>query len=113
MPDLPGCHGFPVADERAVTSMADGLLLDPSFRLSAVANPSEHLINLCRAAVETERTATSEPYTKERWAAWLKAAEAFQRAVVEEAGREPKQSRLELEQAAKKAVLHPEESSGG
>ncbi|MGW5291441.1 hypothetical protein [Streptomyces bacillaris] len=78
-----------------------------------MAKPSENLINLCRAAVEAQRAATSEPYTQERWAAWLEAAEAFQRAVVEEAGREPKQSRLELEQAAKKAVLHPEESSGG
>ncbi|WP_240676752.1 hypothetical protein [Streptomyces sp. B27] len=73
-----------------------------------MANPSENLINLCRAAVEAERTATSEPYTQERWAAWLETAEAFQRAVVEEAGREPKQSRYELEQAAKKAALHPE-----
>ncbi|MBH0243104.1 hypothetical protein I3W98_10110 [Streptomyces cavourensis] len=88
--------------------MADSPLPDLSFRLPAVAKPSEHLINLCRAAVEAQRAATSEPYTKERWAAWTEAAEAFQRAAVEEAGREPKQSRLELEQAAKKAVLHPE-----
>ncbi|MEU3432416.1 hypothetical protein [Streptomyces sp. NPDC006863] len=71
-------------------------------------NPSENLINLCRAAVEAERKATSEPYTQEGWAAWMKAAETFQAAVTAEAGQEPKQSRLELEQAAKKAVLHPE-----
>ncbi|WP_432008756.1 hypothetical protein [Streptomyces bacillaris] len=73
-----------------------------------MANPSENLIQLCRAAVEAERAATSEPYTKERWAVWMEAAEAFQRAVVAEAAQEPKQSRYKLEQAAKKAVLHPE-----
>ncbi|MFI6140276.1 hypothetical protein ACIBCC_19075 [Streptomyces griseus] len=73
-----------------------------------MAKPSENLIKLCRAAIEAERVATSEPYTQEGWAAWMKAAETFQRAVVEEAKQEPKQSRLELEQAAKKAVLHPE-----
>ncbi|MBT3077678.1 hypothetical protein KMB26_18605 [Streptomyces sp. CYG20] len=88
--------------------MAGARLSVPPFRLPAVANPSEDLINLCRAAVEAQRAATSEPYTQERWAAWMKAAEAFQRAVVEEAEQEPKQSRYELEQAAKKAVLHPE-----
>ncbi|MEU2996946.1 hypothetical protein ABZ684_05115 [Streptomyces sp. NPDC006995] len=73
-----------------------------------MANPSENLIELCRAAVEAERAATSEPYSREGWAAWMKAAETFQAAVTAEAGQEPKQSRLELEQAAKKAVLHPE-----
>ncbi|MGW6578817.1 hypothetical protein ACWF76_05330 [Streptomyces globisporus] len=73
-----------------------------------MANPSDELIKLCRAAVAAERTATSEPYTQEGWAAWMEAAETFQRAVVDEAAQEPKQSRLELEQAAKKAVLHPE-----
>ncbi|CAM5265765.1 hypothetical protein [Streptomyces badius] len=78
-----------------------------------MANPSDELIKLCRAAVEAERVATSEPYTQEGWAAWMKAAETFQAAVTAEAGQEPKQSRLELEQAAKKAVLHPEESSDG
>ncbi|CAH9419452.1 FIG01108091: hypothetical protein [Streptomyces globisporus] len=88
--------------------MADRPLSDPSFRLPAVANPSENLIELCRAAVEAERVATSEPYTQEGWAAWMEAAETFQAAVTAEAGQEPKQSRLGLEQAAKKAVLHPE-----
>ncbi|MGW9245697.1 hypothetical protein [Streptomyces badius] len=78
-----------------------------------MANPSENLINLCRAAVEAERVATAEPYTQEGWAAWMEAAETFQAAVTAEAAQEPKQSRLELEQAAKKAVLHPEESSDG
>ncbi|MER6601238.1 hypothetical protein ACUN3E_37250 [Streptomyces sp. Ju416(a)] len=73
-----------------------------------MAKPSDELIELCRAAVEAERTATSEPYTQEGWAAWMEAAETFQRAVVDEAAQEPKQSRLELEQAAKEAVLHPE-----
>ncbi|MFJ6233462.1 hypothetical protein ACIQH0_05160 [Streptomyces griseus] len=73
-----------------------------------MAKPSENLIELCRAAIEAERTATSEPYTQEGWAAWMEAAKTFQRAVVEEAKQEPKQSRLELEQAAKKAVLYPE-----
>lgn len=73
-----------------------------------MANPSEHLINLCRAAVEAHRVATAVPYTPEGWAPWLEASAAFQAAVTEEAGREPKQSRYELEKAAKKAVLHPE-----
>jgi hypothetical protein len=70
-----------------------------------VAKPSEHLIQLCRAAVEAERQATSQPYSKEGWAPWLDAAAAFQRAVTEEAG---DSDRYALEQAAKKAVLHPE-----
>ncbi|MDQ0791931.1 hypothetical protein [Streptomyces sp. B1I3] len=69
-----------------------------------MANPSDELIQLCRAAVEAEREATSAPYTKEGWAPWLQAAEAFQRAVTEEAG---DGNRFELEQAAKTAVLHP------
>ncbi|MFJ2569003.1 hypothetical protein ACIPJG_25030 [Streptomyces halstedii] len=70
-----------------------------------MANPSENLIELCRAAVEAERKATSKPYSKETWAPWLEAAEAFQRAVTVEAG---DGDRAKLEQAAKKAVLHPE-----
>lgn len=73
-----------------------------------MANPSEHLINLCRASVEAQRAALSQPYTEEGWAPWLEAAETFQAAVTAEANQEPKQSRYELEQAAKKAVLHPE-----
>ncbi|MEW1630886.1 hypothetical protein AB0387_26430 [Streptomyces sp. NPDC089173] len=73
-----------------------------------MANPSEHLINLCRAAVEAHQKATAVPYSKEAWAPWLEASAVFQAAVTEEAGREPKQSRSALEQAAKKAVLHPE-----
>ncbi|MFE0692958.1 hypothetical protein [Streptomyces sp. NPDC058869] len=76
-----------------------------------MAKPSENLIKLCRAAVEAERVATSEPYSREGWAAWMKAAEKFQRAVADEARQEPKQSRLELEQAAKRIVLHPEPTS--
>ncbi|MFH9579171.1 hypothetical protein ACIQIE_19695 [Streptomyces globisporus] len=73
-----------------------------------MAKPSDELIELCRAAVEAERVATSEPYTQEGWAAWMKAAETFQAAVTVEAAQEPKQSRLGLEQAAKKVVLYPE-----
>ncbi|WP_343238670.1 hypothetical protein [Streptomyces sp. SID8374] len=70
-----------------------------------MANPSENLIKLCRAAVEAERVALSQPYTEEGWKPWREAAEAFQRAVTEEAGGG---NRFELEQAAKEAVLHPE-----
>ncbi|MEV5862408.1 hypothetical protein AB0L83_22170 [Streptomyces sp. NPDC052071] len=70
-----------------------------------MAKPSEHLIQLCQAAVEAEQQATSQPYSKEGWAPWLDAAEAFQRAVTAEAG---DGDRYALEQAAKKAVLHPE-----
>lgn len=88
--------------------MADGRLSVLPFRLPAVAKPSDELIKLCRAAVEAERVATSEPYTQEGWAAWMKAAKTFQAAVTAEAAQEPKQSRLGLEQAAKKIVLHPE-----
>nr|WP_306284108.1 hypothetical protein [Streptomyces sp. Termitarium-T10T-6] len=77
-----------------------------------MAKPSDELIKLCRASVEAQQVATSEPYTQEGWAAWLKAAETFQAAVTAEAAQEPKQSRLELEQAAKKIVLHPELDEG-
>lgn len=90
--------------------MAARPLSDPSFRLPAVANPSENLINLCRAAVEAHQTVTAQPYTPEGWRPWMEAAEAFQRAVTEEAGGG---NRFKLEQAAKKAVLHPEGASDG
>ena len=70
-----------------------------------MAKPSEHLIQLCQAAVEAEQQATSQPYSKEGWAPWLDASEKFQRAVTDEAG---DGDRYALEQAAKKAVLHPE-----
>ncbi|MFI5649868.1 hypothetical protein ACIA71_01445 [Streptomyces anulatus] len=73
-----------------------------------MANPSENLINLCRAAVEAHRVATAQPYTPEGWRPWMDAAETFQAAVTAEADQEPKQNRFKLEQAAKKAVLHPE-----
>lgn len=72
-----------------------------------MAKPSEHLIQLCRAAVEAEREATSKPYTEEGWAPWRAAAETFQAAVTAEAA-EAGTDRGRLEQAAKKAVLHPE-----
>jgi hypothetical protein len=85
--------------------MADGPLSVVSFTIRSVAEPSENLINLCRAAVEAERVATSVPYTEEGWAPWLAASAAFQRAVTEEAGGG---DRYALEQAAKKAVLHPD-----
>lgn len=97
---------------RASTSMADGLLSDLSFRLPAVAKPSENLIDLCRASVEAQRVALSQSYTVEGWRPWLEAAETFQAAVTAEA-KETGEGRYELEQAAKKAVLHPEESSDG
>ncbi|MFE2973413.1 hypothetical protein [Streptomyces sp. NPDC059258] len=77
-----------------------------------MAKPSDELIRLCRAAVEAERVATSEPYTQEGWAAWMEAAETFQAAVTAEA-EAGETSRLGLEQAAKKIVLHPEEASDG
>ncbi|MDX3324726.1 hypothetical protein PV405_08605 [Streptomyces sp. ME02-6979-3A] len=69
--------------------------------------PSENLINLCRAAVEAERQATSVPYTREGWAPWIAAAEAFQQAVTDEAAATGT-DRGKLEMAAKKAVLHSE-----
>ncbi|MFJ8923814.1 hypothetical protein ACIREK_30605 [Streptomyces sp. NPDC102415] len=71
-----------------------------------MAKPSEHLIQLCRAAVEAEQQATSQPYTQEGWAPWIAAAEAFQQAVTAEAAA-TETDRAKLEQAAKKAVLHP------
>ncbi|MFJ5886905.1 hypothetical protein [Streptomyces californicus] len=52
-------------------------------------------------------------YTQEGWAAWMEAAAVFQAAVTAEAAQEPKQDRAKLEQAVKKAVLHPEEASDG
>lgn len=78
-----------------------------------MAKPSENLINLCRAAVEAHRVATAQPYTPEGWKPWMDAAETFQAAVTAEANQEPKQNRFKLEQAAKKAVLHPEDASDG
>lgn len=87
--------------------MADGLLSDLSFRLPAVAKPSDELIELCRAAVEAHRVATAQPYTPEGWRPWMDAAEKFQPAVTAEA-EATGENRFKLEQAAKKAVLHPE-----
>jgi len=72
-----------------------------------VAKPSDELIQLCRAAVEAEREATSKPYTKEGWAPWLAAAETFQAAVTAEAAATDS-DRSKLEMATKKVVLHPE-----
>lgn len=72
-----------------------------------MAKPSENLINLCRASVEAQAQALSDTYSREGWAPWLAAAEAFQQAVTAEA-EATGESRLGLEQAAKKAVLHPE-----
>ncbi|MFF3998492.1 hypothetical protein ACFYX8_34945 [Streptomyces cyaneofuscatus] len=72
-----------------------------------MANPSENLIQLCRASVEAQRVALSQSYTEGGWAPWLEAAETFQAAVTAEAT-ETGESRYALEQAAKKAVLHPE-----
>ncbi|MFE5958838.1 hypothetical protein [Streptomyces rubiginosohelvolus] len=72
-----------------------------------MANPSENLINLCRAAVEAHQTVTAQPYTPEGWKPWMDAAEKFQAAVTAEA-EATGEGRYALEQAAKKAVLHPE-----
>ncbi|MFF3094099.1 hypothetical protein [Streptomyces cyaneofuscatus] len=72
-----------------------------------MAKPSENLINLCRAAVDAHQTVTAQPYTPEGWAPWLEASAVFQAAVTAEA-KETGESRFKLEQAAKKAVLHPE-----
>ncbi|WP_331725536.1 hypothetical protein OG596_38375 (plasmid) [Streptomyces sp. NBC_01102] len=72
-----------------------------------MAKPSDELVQLCRAAVEAETTAVAQPYTEETWAPWMAAAEAFQRAVTAEA-EATGEGRAKLEQAAKKAVLHPE-----
>lgn len=76
-----------------------------------MANPSENLIELFRASVEAQAEATSEPYTVEGWAPWREAAEAFQRAVTAEA-EATGEGRGRLEQAAKKAVLHPAPADG-
>ncbi|WP_330449871.1 hypothetical protein [Streptomyces anulatus] len=75
-----------------------------------MANPSDELIELCRATVEAHQKATSVPYSKEAWAPWMEAAETFQAAVTAEA-EASKENRFKLEQAAKKAVLHPEPTS--
>lgn len=72
-----------------------------------MAKPSEHLIQLCRTAVEAEREATTQPYSKEGWAPWSVAAETFQAAVTAEAAA-TETDRGKLEMAAKKAVLHVE-----
>ncbi|MFE6977229.1 hypothetical protein [Streptomyces sp. NPDC057682] len=72
-----------------------------------MAEPSDELIKLCKAAAEAQTAATSQPYSQEAWAPWLQAAERFQRAVTAEA-EATETNRVELEQAAKKAALHPE-----
>lgn len=79
----------------------------PPLTIQPVAKPSDELINLCRASVEAQRKALSEPYTEEGWAPWRAAAETFQAAVTAEA-KETGQERYPLEMAAKKAVLHPD-----
>ena len=76
-----------------------------------MAKPSETLIQLCRASVEAQTQALSDTYSREGWAPWLAAAETFQRAVTDEA-KATGEDRGKLEQAAKKAVLHPEPAGG-
>lgn len=78
----------------------------------AVADDMDRLITLERSS-ETERAKLAglagEEYDAQ-WERWRGAAEAFQAAVTEYAGREDvKQSRYEVEQAAKKAVRHASE----
>ncbi|MFB6873782.1 hypothetical protein [Streptomyces sp. NPDC056323] len=71
----------------------------------------EDLIELERKAVAEQQKAHAEPYTEQGWAAWRQAAETFQAAVTahaEAAG----VSRVELEMAVKKAVLHPDPKDG-
>ncbi|MFF1499779.1 hypothetical protein ACFVZR_07845 [Streptomyces sp. NPDC058316] len=67
----------------------------------------EDLIMLERSAAEEQRKALAEPYTEEGWAAWREAAAKFQAAVTAHA-EATGVSRVELEMAVKKAVLHPE-----
>lgn len=67
----------------------------------------EELITLERSAVDAERAALAEPYTEDGWAAWRDASAAFQAAITEHA-RTAAVNRFQLEQAVKKAVLHPE-----
>ncbi|MFJ1695637.1 hypothetical protein ACIOHC_10880 [Streptomyces sp. NPDC088252] len=70
-------------------------------------NIPEQLITLGRSAAEEQHKALAEPYTAQGWAAWREAAAAFQLAVTEHA-ETADVSRVELEMAVKKAVLHPE-----
>ncbi|WP_371095076.1 hypothetical protein [Streptomyces sanglieri] len=70
-------------------------------------NIPEQLITLGRSAAEEQRKALAEPYTSQGWAAWHEAATTFQLAVTEHA-ETADVSRVELEMAVKKAVLHPE-----
>ncbi|MEU1088999.1 hypothetical protein ABZ401_19550 [Streptomyces sp. NPDC005892] len=56
--------------------------------------------------------ATSVPYTEEGWRPWREAAAAFQLAVTAEAAADG-ENRYELEQAAKKVILHPEPPAEG
>jgi hypothetical protein len=80
-----------------------------TIRRVAIELPEE-LIDLERKAVEEQKKAHAEPYTKERWAPWREAAAAFQAALTEHA-EATGVSRYELEMAVKKAVLH--EGPGG
>jgi hypothetical protein len=88
-------------------SIVSAAVYDP-----AVAKPSDELIELARVSLAAQEQALTEPYTKERWAPWREAAEAFQAAVTAEAEATPGVNRYELEMAAKKAVLHPEPEDG-
>ncbi|MGW1154417.1 hypothetical protein ACWD45_24435 [Streptomyces rubiginosohelvolus] len=60
--------------------------------------PSDELIELYRNVEAAKAKALSQPYTREGWAPWLAAAEAFQR----------KAGGGAVEQAVKRIVLHPE-----
>ncbi|MFC9244596.1 hypothetical protein ACFT7S_11365 [Streptomyces sp. NPDC057136] len=59
-----------------------------------------------RSAAAEQEKALAQPYSQEGWAAWREAAAEFQQAVTEHA-RAAAVNRHELEQAVKKAVLHP------
>ncbi|MER5185155.1 hypothetical protein ABT009_43920 [Streptomyces sp. NPDC002896] len=68
----------------------------------------DELINLERTAeAEREKLAGLDGEAHQaQWRRWLQAAETFQAAVTEHAGRDA--NRYELEMAVKKAVRHPE-----
>ncbi|MGW2090311.1 hypothetical protein [Streptomyces sp. NPDC001880] len=72
----------------------------------------EELIMLERSAAEEQRKALAEPYTKEAWEPWREAAAKFQAAVTAHA-EATGVSRVELEMAVKRAVLHPEPEGDG
>ncbi|MFJ7070195.1 hypothetical protein [Streptomyces sp. NPDC101115] len=72
---------------------------------------TDELIQLQRAAIEAQKTATAGPYSAEAWRPWLEAADQLQAAVTAHA-KATSQNRFDVETALKKAVLHPEPTAG-